>query len=384
MYFAIAALVIAIACSTITIRTLIGYSNLSLWIKIAISVIVLYGWFAPVIIGGAKNVSWISEANYILLSRSGYFLFGFVFFLFSILVLRDLLWYAYYGLAKLIGHASWSINPKNVSVLDRANFGVLLVTLLVSLYAVWNGIKSPEVVELTYTSPKVKEDLRIVQLSDMHINRTTSLRTISSWVNQINALHPDLILMTGDIVDDKIPSITKQLDILKGLQAKYGIYASIGNHELYAGINSWLAEFRRLGFKVLFNYGTFVGDSNVYVAGIPDMHTAMTSPALNANFEKALKGTTAQNYKILLSHNPDFADYITSVAFDLQLSGHTHGGQIFPFHLLVKNANNYLSGSYRVNGVNLYVSNGIGYWGPAMRILAPSNITLINLKAAPQ
>lgn len=382
MYFAIAALVVALACSTITIRTLIGYSDFRPWAKIAISMFILLGWFAPVIIRGARDVIWLGGENFTVISRVGYFMFGFVFLLFCMLILRDLLWYVFYGFAKLFGHANWSINPKNITVLDRFNFMTIMFTLAVALYALWNGIKSPAVDELTFTSPKVAEDMRIVQISDVHIDRTTSLRRLRNFVDQVNALHPDAIVMTGDIIDDKVEKIYTQLEILRDLKAKYGIYASIGNHELYSGINSSLYKYRDLGFKVLFNRGVFIGDTNVYVAGIPDMHTAMATPNLNADFEKASKGSSSKNYKILLSHNPDFADYITSVAFDLQLSGHTHGGQIFPFHLLVLNSNGYLSGSYKVNGVDVYVSNGVGTWGPMMRLFAPANITLINLKKA--
>ena len=122
-----------------------------------------------------------------------------------------------------------------------------------------------------------------------------------------------------------------------------------------------------------------MGDTNIYLAGIPDSHTASMSPMLNVNFYKALKGSKKTQYKVLMSHTPDFVDYLSSRIIDLQLSGHTHGGQIFPFHLLVKKANKYLAGLYDVRGLKLYVSRGVGSWGPPMRLFAPAEITLISL-----
>jgi len=128
----------------------------------------------------------------------------------------------------------------------------------------------------------------------------------------------------------------------------------------------------------LFNQGIEV-INNIFIGGIPDAHTANSDPSLNVNFSHTLAGSDQKQYKILLSHNPELANSISSFNFQMMLAGHTHGGQIFPFHFFVKKANQYLSGDYNVNGIKLHVSNGSGTWGPKMRLFAPSEITVIDL-----
>lgn len=379
MFFYVAVLIIALACSTITIKTLVGYSSIKLVYKLIISLLILAGWFAPVWLAIVRNN--VSNSLYTLLTNIGYTLFGFLFLLFIILMLRDVVWYGIYGAARLMNLSSWSINPKNISLLDHANVIVVVTSVLLSSYALYAGLKAPAVKELTITSPKIAEDMRVVQLSDLHITRATPITDIYALVNQINDLQPHAIFMTGDIIDDDVAMIDEHLNALQSLIAPYGVYASNGNHEFYNNLHAWSTKFASLGIKVLFNKGYLLNNSNVFVSGIPDAQAATSHPNFNVNFVKALQGSSPENYKILLSHNPDMIDNITSISYSLQLSGHTHGGQIFPFHLLVKKANKYLAGSYNVNGVHLYVNRGAGTWGPSMRLFAPSEITLISFKS---
>jgi hypothetical protein len=149
----------------------------------------------------------------------------------------------------------------------------------------------------------------------------------------------------------------------------------MGNHEFYNDIYAAKHAFDALGFNFLFNGGEPIADSNVYLAGIPDLNTMFERISLYRTFNKSQKS----QYKILLSHTPNIVSSLSTELTDLVLSGHTHGGQIFPFHFLVKQANEFLSGSYRVNNIDLFVSNGAGTWGPSMRLFAPSDIVLINL-----
>ena len=380
MYFLIAFLILALACSAITIKTLIGYTDISMSGKILAISIVILGWFAPLLVKIFQHTNIISGSFASVLVFILYSLFGFCFILLCCLLLRDILWYTFYGLAKIIGYANWNINPKNVTVLAYANNITIILSLAISILAIYGGVKTPKIQEITYRTPKIKQEMTFVQISDVHINRYTSVDKIKEIVELANAQNPDAILLTGDIIDDKISKIEPHIEILKGLKSTYGVLASIGNHELYSGINSWLSKFKQMGFWVLFNKGVALGDSGIYVAGIPDANTALTNPALNVNFERALRNSSDKQYKILLSHNPEFVNYLNNKHFDLQLSGHTHGGQVFPFHLLAKYSNKYLSGEYLVNGVNLYVNNGAGTWGPKMRLLAPSEITIIKIQ----
>lgn len=382
MLFYVAFLVVAAACSIITIKTLVGYSDISLYSKIFISILIFVAWLAPMIVGALRYSGRLDDGLVNVISILGYTLFGFVFVLFCMLILRDVVWYSIYGIAKVLHMDVWALNPTNMSSLGKANLIVWGLSTVTALYALYGGLKYPVVNEVTIASPLIKKDMRVVQLSDLHITRLTSVSWVRHIVYEVNALNPDVILMTGDIIDDNVTKIDDQLDTLIELSAPYGVYSSLGNHEFYNGINSWTYKFKKLGIHTLFNRGVYIGKSNIFVSGIPDTSTASAHPTFAINFENALKGSTREDFRILLSHNPALIDNLTSFTYQLMLAGHTHGGQIFPFHILVKKVNKYLSGQYKVNGIDLYVSNGAGTWGPAMRLFAPSEITVFNLKAA--
>ena len=379
MFFFVGFFIIAMACSVITIKTLIGYSDLRLIYKLIIAFIVVCGWFSFPFIHLLSKNGVIEDKLFDYLSFAAYTLFGFVFILFSMIILRDIIWYAIYGTAKLFGKDEWWLNPKNISVLGYANMIVVFLAFAFSSFAFYEGSKIPNIKEVNIYSNLLKQDMRLVQLSDLHITRATPISRIQNIVQEINNLNPDAIVMTGDIIDDNVNKIEDQLSALSYLSAPYGVYSSMGNHEFYNNINSWIYKFKQLGFYVLFNKGMFIGNSNIFVSGIPDMHTAYSHPNLNINIPKALEGSNRDDFKILLSHNPQIVDSLSSFNYQLMLAGHTHGGQIFPFHYIVKKANKYLSGDYKVNGIDLHVSNGAGTWGPSMRLFAPSEITVINL-----
>lgn len=379
MFFFVGMFVISMACSVITIKTLVGYSDMKLIYKLLISSVIVSGWFSFLIVHALRHAGWVDDRIFSIFSFVAYTLLGFVFILFSMIILRDFIWYLIYGGARLLGCDGWWLNPKNVSVLGYANMIVVFLSIAISSYALYEGSKVPAVKEIDIYSPHLKQDMRLVHLSDLHITRTTPVSRVQSIVDEINRLNPDAILMTGDIIDDNVNKIEEQLNTLAGLAAPYGIYSSMGNHEFYNDMNAWGYKFRHLGFRTLFNKGEYIGNSNIFVSGIPDAHTAYSHPDFNINFKKALDGSSRDDFRILLSHNPNIVDNISSFNYQLMLSGHTHGGQIFPFHYLVKKANKYLVGDYKVNGIDLHVSAGAGTWGPSMRLFAPSEIAVINL-----
>lgn len=383
MLFFLAVLIITIACSVVTIKTLVGYSDISLTSKFFVALLVSLGWFSPLFIGLIGRSYEFSSPLYVVISYAGYTLLGFLAILLTLLLLRDFVWYVIYGFSKIIGADAWSFNPMNISKLNKANLIVIACAFLISGYAFYQGMKMPQVIELNLTSPLIKKDLRIVQISDLHITRATPASRIQKIVYQVNALAPDIIVMTGDIIDDLLPKIDKKLDILGGFNAPYGVYSVMGNHEFYSGINSWSYKFRELGFHTLYNRGVILKPFNIFLSGIPDAGTSMSHPIFRIDFEQALKGSSRENYRILLSHNPVLVDNLTSFNYNMMLSGHTHGGQLFPFQLLVKKVNGYLGGHYLVNNIDFYLSRGAGTWGPTMRLFAPSEITLINLRAQP-
>ncbi len=376
--FFVAYVIVALACASITIKTLVGYSTVSRVNKITISLLILVSWLSPLIFGWLKHLPLMNSKLYSVLSFVGYAAFGFFFLVFILLLMRDVVWYAIYGIAKSMGFDSWSLNPKNISVLSFANRIVLLMALFLTGCALHEGTKFPEFNEIDITHKDLRNNYRVIQLSDLHIDRSTPVSKIYKLVETTNNLGADAIFLTGDIIDDDLGSISEQLEALKHLQAPLGVYVSIGNHELYNGLNTWLYKYEQMGFKVLLNKGVRLAD-DLFVGGVPDAFTANSNPQLNVNFMKTLDGSERDQYRILLSHNPELVNSISAFNFQLMLSGHTHGGQIFPFHIFVKKANEYLSGDYMVNGIHLHVSNGVGTWGPTMRLFAPSEITIINL-----
>ena len=169
---------------------------------------------------------------------------------------------------------------------------------------------------------------------------------------------------------------------LKKLKVKDHVYLVLGNHEFYSGAMGWGLAFAQMGFEFLNNYGEKLGDTGIYIAGIPDINAAewFKKPVKAKN---ALYKAEKEDYVIMLSHTPKLAEGVTAENVDLQLSGHTHGGQIYPFHYFTEIANDgVLAGFYNKNGVQMYVSRGTRYWGPPMRIFAPSEITVFNFSPA--
>ncbi len=380
MYFIVATLIIAVACSLITVRVLVSYNDFGLLVKLLVGFIVTVSWFMPPILHFIRRNLPVSAETYSLISAVGYTLFGFAFILFMMLMLRDLLWFASGQLARLFQYQAAWLDPKNAFWLGWSNLAVVVLSLLLAGYAVFSAIRIPEVKTVEFASPKLNKEISLVHLSDLHINRSTSADRIRAIVDKVNALKPDVIVITGDLVDDNPAAIRDKMQILADLKSPEGVYVSIGNHELYAGLLNWLKEFKRLGFKVLLNNGELLKNKRVFIAGVADAGSFAFKPELSLNLSPSAPAGQGRPYRILLSHYPQYADYLDEVEVDLQLSGHTHGGQIFPFHFLAWRANKYLAGAYRVKNADLYVSRGTGYWGPPMRLFAPAEIALIKIK----
>lgn len=377
----IGALIIAIAATAITIKTLVGYIELHFSIKLLISLFVILSWFAPAIVGGIRSSSWGDTTAFTYFSAVAYFLFGAAFILLVLLLFRDFLWFGAYEIAKLLKLAKASaLNPSDYQKLNLANIYTICLTFVLSFYACYEALRVPSVKEITLTSPKIKQAYTIVQLSDIHVNRTTSIAHLQKLVDKVNALNPDVILLTGDIGDDKVSKVEEQMSVLKGLKSKYGEYIVYGNHELYNGLPGWQLRFSQQDWTALFNSGVKIKGTELYIGGIPDISFIRGARFFKLDMAKTFENAKPEDYKILLSHSPKFyKEEEFKPGYDLQLSGHTHGGQIFPFHFLVWQANKYLAGLYDLEGAKLYVSRGAGYWGAPLRLFAPSEITLIKL-----
>lgn len=375
--FFIAFIIIASSCSAITVKNLVGYSDFKPIVKSMVSFLVGLGWFGVAPLYFIKKYDWLSDGVYSFLDQLLHYMLAFMFILFVFLMVRDIVWFILFKTLKLVGKASWEIDPNNSESLNKANLAIIAISLFVCFYASWQANKTPSVTELSFYSNKLTGNLRIVQISDMHLSRMTSNDQVKNIVSKANSLTPDVIVLTGDIIGDKIEKISPLLETLRELGAPYGVYAVMGDHEFYNNVYEAKKVFENMGITFLFNGGITVKPANVFIAGIPDYSTM----AERVNLWRTIYKSDKENYRVLLSHNPLIINGLSKEVFDVVLSGHTHGGQFFPFSLIIQKIYQYLAGTYNVNGIDLFVSRGTGTLGPKMRLFAPADIAIINLRS---
>jgi predicted MPP superfamily phosphohydrolase len=238
--------------------------------------------------------------------------------------------------------------------------------------------------------PPALSGFSIAQVSDLHVGPTIREREVRRMVEQVNALRPDAVAITGDLVDGTIRELGPIVAELGRLQARHGVYFITGNHEYYSGAEAWASFLSRLGVRVLRNERVALGDgtpggATFDLAGLND-HAAAPPGAPGAmDLQRALAGRDPQRALVLLAHQPRAGDVAAAVAagVELQLSGHTHGGQLFPWSLAVRAAFPYVKGLHRVGAGDaqgqVYVNRGTGYWGPPMRLGSPPEITRVVL-----
>jgi hypothetical protein len=223
--------------------------------------------------------------------------------------------------------------------------------------------------------------LRIAQISDLHVGPTIRGDTVSAIVARVNALAPDLVVITGDLVDGFVEQLEAEVAALAGLHAPLGCFFVTGNHEYFYRAEEWVEHLRGLGCTVLVNTNVVVerDGGRLLLAGICDESAGEHVPDHRQDLVGALAGAPEADARILLAHRPDCAPRAARLGFDAQLSGHLHGGQFFPVTALLRAAARYVAGLYQVEGMTLYVSRGAGYWGPSLRLGAPKEITLFEL-----
>ena len=222
----------------------------------------------------------------------------------------------------------------------------------------------------------------IVQLTDLHIGRTIKRDFVEEIIARTNAIHPDMVVITGDLCDMSPDEISHDLEPLKTLNAP--AFFVTGNHEYYHGVNTILAKVVSLGIKPLTNESILFGNNkgSFNLVGLNDL-TGKSFGIRAPDVEMAYQGLNESKPTIVLSHQPKSISLVEGKRCDLMLSGHTHGGQIFPFGLLVMLDQPYLDGLHEfMPGKQIYVSRGAGYWGPPLRVLAPSEISRIVITKA--
>jgi uncharacterized protein len=233
--------------------------------------------------------------------------------------------------------------------------------------------------------PPALHGFLIAQISDVHVGSQIKQQYVDAIVDAVNGLDADLIAVTGDLVDGSVPDLSRHIAPLGRLSARHGTFLVTGNHEYYSGERAWTAEFTRLGLRVLLNEHVVVRHRGapLVVAGVTDYSAHHFNPEQRSDPVAALWGAPADAAaRILLAHQPRSASAAASAGFDLQLSGHTHGGQFWPWNLFVRLQQPFTAGLHRLNNLWVYISRGTGYWGPPNRFGAPSEITLLRLVTA--
>lgn len=318
-----------------------------------------------------------------------YTLLGFFSTVFCLLVLRDAgvlsvrLW------AKLRRHR----DPVLCAMVERCSARVLIgLAVLATAVGFWQAVKMPDVVRVDIplaALPPEMDGFTIAQISDLHVGPTIRRDRVAEVVAAVNAASPDLVAITGDLVDGSVAALGSEVAPLRDLRSRFGTYFVTGNHEYYSGAGEWVQALPSLGMKVLMNDHVLLQPTpshRLLLAGVPDVTGSLFVESLGPEHrsDPALaRGQDAAEVAVLLAHQPRAAFAAAAAGFDLQLSGHTHGGQFWPWGLLVPLQQPFVVGLHSLGKMQVFVTRGAGYWGPPNRLGSPSEIVLVTLRAVP-
>lgn len=333
-----------------------------------------------------------------LLAWAGFVAMGFFSLLAVLTVGRDVLYLLvriaaalgrlFKRLASRPGAAAPTVDAERRKLLIAgSNFAVIGLSGALTGYGVIEARRQPRIVPVEVPFPNLPpqfDGFRIVQISDLHVGTTIRRDWVEMVVGAAGNAGGDLVVLTGDLVDGTVPQLREDTSPLGDLSARYGRFFVTGNHDYYSGVMPWLEEVDRLGWSSLLNeHRVIVKDgAQIVIAGVTDLTAAGHIADQRSSPQAAIAGAPAGAVRILLAHQPKSVVEASSAGFDLQLSGHTHGGQFFPWDNFARLAQPYISGLHRHDNMWIYVSRGTGYWGPPVRIGQPSEITLITLKRA--
>ena len=311
--------------------------------------------------------------------------------LFVLTVLRDVL------LLLAVVVFAWRPAALPVAALrDGSALAVPLLALAATALGFWNARRTAAVkhVDVPIANlPAALHGFTVAQITDVHVGPTIKRGYLQAIVTRVNALQADMVAITGDLVDGRVPELAAHVAPLAQLQSRHGSYFVTGNHEYYSGAQAWVTELRRLGLRVLMNEHVVLhhphgsahapGSTPVVVGGVADWSAHHFDPTHKSDPHAAIKGAPPHAaVRLLLAHQPRSAPAAAEAGFDVQLSGHTHGGQFWPWNLFVRLQQPYTAGLHRMRGLWVYTSRGTGYWGPPKRFGAPSEITLLRLVTA--
>ncbi len=349
------------------------------WAKLTASLILLSGLAKFMFRRTDTGIDALNMSYYVMLAAS--LVFNFIVVAVFILLAKDILFLL------------WKLLARSPFPAHNASLFVFSIALVATLYGTYEGLKVPAVKAYDVHLPSLGQDLdglKVALLVDIHADILTDSRAVQAIVDRTNSLNPDVILMPGDFVDGRVPDRRKDLEPLKNLRAKFGVFASTGNHEYYYDYHGWQKVFPELGIRMLTNEHVLItsGDSQLVIAGVPDP-TGQSMGLDTRSLSSALAGAPEGVPVILMDHQPKDAKENAQNGVSLQVSGHTHGGQMPIIYTIARKANaGYVRGWYDVpaeaasGAMKLYVSPGTSQWnGFACRIFDPSEITLLTLRA---
>lgn len=284
--------------------------------------------------------------------------------------------------------AAWPFGGLPAAWAAGSAVAVLVLGAVVTAAGFLNARRTATVVKVDVPIaglPAALEGFTIAQITDIHVGPTIKARYVQAIVDRVNGLRPDMVAVTGDLVDGTVPELADHVAPLAALRSRHGTYVVTGNHEYYAGAHAWIDELRRLQLTVLMNEHVVLqhGDERLVVAGVADWSAHHFDPTHRSDPVGALAGSPMDaGARLLLAHQPRTAALAADAGYHLQLSGHTHGGQFFPWNFFVPLQQPFTAGLHRLKDLWVYTSRGTGYWGPPKRFGAPSEITCLRLVSA--
>lgn len=356
-------------------RKVIKVFDLSLMPKILFIAVLCILLLSPIIMKVMENSSSNEELTAVV-TYIGYLWVGIIFILFVFNLTVDLYRLVIYVSSHIFDTSLIKLIPdRRITLLV-----IISLTALINLYGLYEAgqLKTEKITLQTTKLPAGIERLRIVQVTDIHFSRITGLKMARKIADIVSDLNPDILVSTGDLIDDGLREVDQVQKQFKSINTKYGKYAATGNHEFFMGITLSSRFTEGCGFRLLRNESIEVNDF-INIAGVDDPAVKRIGLFQVMAESKIIDGFSPEKINILLKHQPRIeADSIGK--FDIQLSGHTHNGQIFPFNFLVGLVFKYMSGIYDLGKDSyLYVSRGTGTWGPPVRFLSPPEITVIDI-----
>lgn len=330
--------------------------------------------FAPFLVRVSENAGFDSVAVFV--SYTGYVWMGLLFLFFSTSVAIDI-----YRLAIFLAGAVLRSDITGLQPSTGFSFFVpLILSVVLSCYGFYEArnIQTERVVIRTSKLPLDIEKVKIVQISDVHLGLIVKEDRLERILRRVKEESPDIFVSTGDLVDGQVNSLESFDELLQGIAAPYGKFAITGNHEFYAGLDHALDFTEQAGFRVLRGEGITV-NGLINIAGVDDETGRRFGLYTEVSEREMLSGLPRDKFTVLLKHRPDI-DREAIGLFDLQLSGHTHKGQIFPFRFITRFFYPHVAGLVGLEGgSSLYISRGSGTWGPPIRFLSPPEVTVIEI-----